>query len=95
MKSATDGAENQSGGLWCHEVLARLQAFLDDELDAGTLGAVRAHVAVCDRCATFGATFAAATRQIRAGFERADADEGADAGATADRVLALVDADER
>jgi anti-sigma factor RsiW len=79
--------ENRAGGLWCSEVLVGLQAFLDDELDASTRAAVVVHVQACDRCARFGATFAAATAQIRTQFA-GSLDENSDS--TSDSVMAAL-----
>jgi anti-sigma factor RsiW len=70
-------------------VLAGLQAFLDDELDAGTRAAVVVHVQACDRCARFGATFAAATAQIRA--QRADSPDACDSDSVMAALLEQID----
>jgi anti-sigma factor RsiW len=51
--------------LTCAEVLEDLSAFLDGELAAERIDAVRAHVACCDRCASFGGRFAKAVEQLR------------------------------
>ena len=67
MKKPSDppDAERLAGGLWCHDVLGVLSGSIDGDVDATTVSAIAAHVAVCDRCARFGAAFAAATGAIR------------------------------
>lgn len=67
MKKPSDSqdAERLEGGLWCHEVLAVLSRSVDGDVDVATARAIAAHVGACDRCARFGAAFAAATSAIR------------------------------
>jgi anti-sigma factor (TIGR02949 family) len=45
------------GGLRCDEVLARLSAYVDGELDGPDRAQVRTHLAGCPECARFGAGF--------------------------------------
>lgn len=59
--------ECRAGGLWCHEVLGHLDAFVDGTLDPETLGRVRAHVAECQACAGFGAAYGAVVAALREG----------------------------
>ena len=54
------------GGLWCHEVLALLPDAVDGALDADATRAVRAHVALCDRCASLGARYGDLVARLRA-----------------------------
>lgn len=53
-------------GLSCAEVLGRLSAFVDGDLEEGEVAAMRAHVSGCDTCASFGGCFAAAVNELRA-----------------------------
>ena len=57
--------ECQAGDLWCHEVLEHLDHFVSGELDAATLQAVRAHVAVCQNCGRFGAAYGRLVEALR------------------------------
>jgi anti-sigma factor (TIGR02949 family) len=51
MPRPADAASHRVGpGLGCAEVLDRLEEYVDDELDAATRAAVRAHLAVCPAC---------------------------------------------
>ncbi len=58
--------ERLVGGLWCHQVLEHLDAFVEGRLDPGTLAAARAHVAVCNECAAFGAAYGRLLGALRA-----------------------------
>jgi hypothetical protein len=58
--------ERSIGGLTCREVLAKLDAFVDDALDPITRDAVIAHVGGCGRCERFGSAYAGVVRHIRA-----------------------------
>ena len=57
--------ERLVGGLWCHEVLARLSDYLDGELEMSERDEVDAHLRVCDICERFGGDFAHAIKKIR------------------------------
>lgn len=59
--------ERQVGGLWCHEVLQKLDAFVDGTLDEAASAAVRAHTAGCDNCARFGGAYGALVQALRGG----------------------------
>lgn len=52
-------------GLWCHDVLARLSDYLDEELPAPERAQVEDHLRGCDACARFGGEFAATVRTLR------------------------------
>lgn len=58
--------ERHEGGLWCHEVLEHLDAFVEGRLAPQTLEAVRAHVAVCDSCARFGDAYGRVVAALQA-----------------------------
>ena len=58
------GREREVAGLRCSELLERLSLFLDGELTRDEERAVRAHVAGCDLCETFGAGMAALLREL-------------------------------
>ncbi len=51
--------------LGCFEVLARLDAFVAGELDGAELEAVRAHVAGCRNCESFGGYYARTIEAVR------------------------------
>lgn len=53
------------GGLSCREVLARLSAYLDGELEGAELAAVEIHAKGCDNCGRFGGRFAEAITALR------------------------------
>ncbi|MCU0248206.1 MAG: zf-HC2 domain-containing protein [Bryobacter sp.] len=55
-----------AGGLWCTEVLDRLNAYLDNELDAESRGRVEAHVTECDWCASMGTSVGSVVQELRA-----------------------------
>lgn len=61
-------------GLWCHEVLARLSDYLDEELAPAERGEVEAHLRGCDSCARFGGALGTTVRALRAHL-RAAADD--------------------
>lgn len=58
--------ERSAPEMACGDVLSRLDALLDGTLDPADREAVVAHVHGCERCAQFGATYAAVTKGIRA-----------------------------
>lgn len=57
--------EREIAGMVCSDVLSKLDAFLDGTLSDAEREAVIAHVHGCDRCAKFGATYAAVTKGIQ------------------------------
>lgn len=57
--------ENHVGGLWCREVLERLDAYVDGLLEPAELVAVQAHVQGCDQCARFGGAYARVVGALR------------------------------
>ena len=57
--------ERFEAGLWCHEVLHLLDAFVDGGLDDERLLAVQQHCAVCSECAQFGAAYARLVATLR------------------------------
>jgi anti-sigma factor RsiW len=57
--------ERYEGGLWCHEVLDHLDAYVDGSLTAEQLTAVQQHVRVCQACAQFGAAYAGVVQTLR------------------------------
>ncbi len=59
--------ERHVGGLWCHEVLEGLDAYVDGSLSPDALVAVQAHVAECTECARFGAAYARLVGALRPG----------------------------
>lgn len=61
--------------LGCFEVLARLDAFVAGELGGAELEAVRAHVAGCRNCESFGGYYAKTVEAIR-GLPTAAANDG-------------------
>jgi anti-sigma factor RsiW len=76
-------------GLWCHEVLARLEDAVSGTLDDDEKARVTAHVAGCAQCEKFGARYAALIDTLRRqGAERGI--EKDDDDARAERVLAQV-----
>ena len=46
--------DKQVGGLWCHEVLAALDAFVDGSLPADVRQAALLHLDGCENCTRFG-----------------------------------------
>lgn len=58
--------EREIAGMVCSVVLEKLDAFVDGTLDACEREMIVAHVHGCDRCARFGAVYAAVTKGIRA-----------------------------
>ena len=54
------------GGIWCMQVLAALDSYVDGEIPPDTLKRVQAHVAECSWCASFGAQYAATIEAIKA-----------------------------
>lgn len=61
------------GGLWCHEVLEALEAYLSGTLPAQRRAAIEAHLAACDQCARFGGTYAELVRALHQDLRRAPA----------------------
>jgi anti-sigma factor RsiW len=59
--------ERHVGGLWCHDVVEHLDAFVDGTLDAETLRSVEVHVAECSECAAFGAAYGRLVEALRSG----------------------------
>ena len=57
--------EREVAGLWCHEVLAKLYDYMDDELDPKERAQVEEHLAGCSVCTTFGGRAAALAKAIR------------------------------
>jgi anti-sigma factor RsiW len=57
--------EHTVAGLTCSEVMADLSAYLDGELPEERSARLEAHVASCQRCATFGAAFGSLIAQVR------------------------------
>ncbi|MGV3516198.1 anti-sigma factor family protein [Luteitalea sp.] len=57
--------DRRLGGLWCSEVLEQLSDYLEGALPPDTVALVQAHVSECDRCARFGAEFAAVVAALR------------------------------
>ena len=53
------------GGLWCHQVLAKLSDYMDGEIAESGRERVEAHLRECDICERFGGDFAHEIRQIR------------------------------
>jgi anti-sigma factor RsiW len=74
------------GGLRCSEVLAVLGEALDGSLDAAQAGAVREHLAGCDRCARFGGAVAAMIDRLRQGLGRSAPNTEADTEGMAARL---------
>ena len=65
--------EREIAGLRCSEVLARLSAYVDGDLDAPERAQVEAHVAECAWCEHFGGEFAAMVQQVRRTLDAAAA----------------------
>ena len=57
--------ERDVGGLRCSEVLARLSDYVDGDLGEDDRTRVEAHVAACDVCARFGASFSQVVARVR------------------------------
>lgn len=57
--------EVRVAGIRCGEVLARLQDYLDHEVDAETGRRIEAHLRGCDRCARFGGRYADLVSTLR------------------------------
>ena len=57
--------ERLVAGLRCSEVLADLSDFIDGSLDAERIARLQGHVAGCQVCERFGATFKTAVRALR------------------------------
>jgi anti-sigma factor RsiW len=57
--------DRKVGGLWCHEVLARLSDYLDDELAASARNQIEDHLRGCDVCERFGGEFASVIKALR------------------------------
>jgi anti-sigma factor RsiW len=49
--------ERLAGGLRCSEVLALLSDFVEGDLPPERIAQIQDHVAVCDNCRRFGASF--------------------------------------
>lgn len=59
-------AENQNvGGLFCFEVVAKLSDYIDGELEAGDRGKIERHLSGCDACSQFGGAFGAVVKALR------------------------------
>ena len=57
--------QTKVGGLWCAEVLERLDAYVDGSLPVAEKKAVEAHVQQCLQCAQFGKAYSAIVSSIR------------------------------
>ena len=57
--------DRKVGGLWCHEVLARLSDYLDDELVASDRDQIEDHLRGCDVCERFGGEFKSVVKALR------------------------------
>lgn len=57
--------DREVAGIRCSEVLARLSAYLDGELDEVEVARIRGHVAGCNVCERFGGKFADAVSRLR------------------------------
>ena len=57
--------ERQVAGLWCHEVLARLYDYIDDDLDPQTRHSVESHLSGCTVCESFGGRAAALVKAVK------------------------------
>jgi predicted anti-sigma-YlaC factor YlaD len=64
------------GGLWCHQVLARLSEYMDGELASSDRERIDAHLRVCDVCERFGGDFAYMLREIRSALKTPPAVDG-------------------
>lgn len=80
--------ERVIAGLACSEVLSRLSAYLDGELEPAERERLEAHVKDCDRCTRFGGRFAAALGALRSSLREP---EELDA-ARSDRLLEALEA---
>lgn len=79
--------EREVGGLWCSEVLTRLDAFAEGELSDADRAQVHAHVAGCSVCERFGQHYAALVARFR---EHCAAPDPVDAATTERLVSQLV-----
>ncbi|HHO49891.1 MAG TPA: hypothetical protein ENK18_03240 [Deltaproteobacteria bacterium] len=61
-------AARLEGGLWCHEVLERLDAYVDGSLPSDQRAAIEAHLAACDQCERFGGAYALLVGALRRGL---------------------------
>lgn len=57
--------ERRVGGLYCHQVLALLSDYVDDELDLKARQQVEKHLRGCSICERFGGEFAAMVGALR------------------------------
>jgi anti-sigma factor RsiW len=57
--------ERLVAGLYCSQVLAMLNDYLDGELTSEDKGRVDAHLAGCDWCERFGAGMAAVVKEVK------------------------------
>lgn len=60
--------DRRAGALRCSEVLERLSAFVDGELSAEDVAAIREHLVGCDWCERFGTGFAGVLRGLKTGL---------------------------
>lgn len=60
--------QRKVAGLWCGEVLEKLDAYTDNELDPQARHQVEAHLAGCDWCETFGGRYIQTVRLLRKEF---------------------------
>lgn len=68
------------GGLWCHEVLEHLDAYVAGTLSDELRASAEDHLRVCDHCAQFGGAYAELVRTLHATLSSApplDADRAA------------------
>lgn len=72
-----------AGGLWCHEVLENLDAWVDGSLPDEVKAMAQAHLEACDHCTRFGGAYARVVTGLRAGLGFAAVEPG-----VADRLAA-------
>ncbi len=68
--------ERVFGGLKCRDVLERLSAYLDGELEGEELVALETHARSCDQCGRFGGRFGAVIAALREAAPMPAADAG-------------------
>ena len=78
--------ERDVGGLRCSQVLARLSDYLDGDLGDDDRARIEAHVAACDVCARFGATFSEVVARVRGELAPAEPLSADVAGRLRDRL---------
>lgn len=61
--------DREVGGLTCHQVLARLSDYLDDDLEVSVREQLMVHLRGCQECLRFGGSIGQMVRAVRGRLE--------------------------